>query len=151
MADTNYRLSLKFSEKNDEQKEAYNILKSKGRHKSEYIAKAVMFYVENADIIDIDNLQEKKYVIKNLMFKILTENKEDLKNLIKEVILENGYAVRTLSEDSISNVQPLTNNNQNSANNNSDSESVDEFDKTVQSEENQKAIEDMLVFMDAFG
>jgi septum formation inhibitor MinC len=71
----NYRVSLKFSEKDEEQAEVAKLLKQLGRKKSAFITKAVMYYLQNNPSPEIPGNN-------NVLTKIITEN------IIKTTILQ---------------------------------------------------------------
>lgn len=71
----NYRVSLKFSEKDSEQVEVVKLLKQMGRKKSSFITKAVKYYMENNPEPEIPGNN-------NAISHIMTEN------IIKSTILK---------------------------------------------------------------
>lgn len=74
----NYRVSLKFSEKDDDQVEVVKLLKQMGRRKSQFITKAIKYYLENEPTAEIPMPKNQQ---KNI-------NKDDLKSLLIEVLTE---------------------------------------------------------------
>lgn len=74
----NYRVSLKFSEKDEDQTEVVNLLKQMGRRKSQFITKAIKYYLENEPTAEIPMPKNKTQNI----------NKNDLKSLIMEVLTD---------------------------------------------------------------
>lgn len=71
----NYRISLKFSEKDSEQAEVAKLLKQLGRKKSAFITKAIKYYLENNPSPEIPGNN-------NVITSMLTEN------LVKTTILK---------------------------------------------------------------
>ena len=53
MSNSDYRVSLKFSEKDAEQEEVVKLLKQMGRRKSLFITKAIKFYLKENPEADI--------------------------------------------------------------------------------------------------
>ena len=71
----NYRVSLKFSEKDAEQRDVAKLLKQLGRKKSNFITKAVKYYLENNPSPEIPGNN-------NIVTSLLTEN------IVKATILK---------------------------------------------------------------
>lgn len=67
------RISLKFSEENPEQKQAFDILKDKGRRKTIFVAEAIAFYEKYKDKMEKQSSQLSKEEIKTLIREVLSE------------------------------------------------------------------------------
>jgi len=67
------RISLKFSEENPEQKQAFDILKGKGRRKTIFVAEAIAFYEKYKDKMEKQSSQLSKEEIKTLIREVLSE------------------------------------------------------------------------------
>jgi hypothetical protein len=92
----NYRVSLKFSEKDADQTEVVQLLKQMGRRKSQFITKAVKYYLANEPEAEIPMPQTQ-----NL-------NKNALKEALMELLLEmnlNPESAKTI-ETKIINASP---------------------------------------------
>lgn len=72
-----YRVSLKFSEKDAAQTEVVQLLKQMGRRKSQFITKAVMYYLENEPEAEIPMPKATQ-----------TINKDALKDVVLELLKE---------------------------------------------------------------
>lgn len=85
MADSDYRVSLKFSEKDAEQEEVVKLLKQMGRRKSAFITKAIKYYLSenpNADIPGVTSTTISKSSVRAILKELLTEmNIQDLQNI----------------------------------------------------------------------
>lgn len=75
----NYRFTLRFNPADEKQKKAYEALQDKGRHKSAFIAEAVVFYLKNhgmnPEISSVD-----KNSLRQIVLEIMSE--EGLKTLV---------------------------------------------------------------------
>ena len=92
----NYRVSLKFSEKDADQTEVVQLLKQMGRRKSQFITKAIKYYLANEPEAEIPMPQTQ-----NL-------NKNALKEALMELLLEmnlNPESAKTI-ETKIINASP---------------------------------------------
>lgn len=69
----NYRISLKFSEKDAEQAEVVKLLKQMGRRKSHFITKAVLYYLDKEPEAEIPNIKTSGKVSKDTMREMLKE------------------------------------------------------------------------------
>ena len=67
------RISLSFSEENPKQKQAFDILKNKGRRKTIFVAEAIAFYEKYKDKMEKQSSQLSKYEIKDLIREVLSE------------------------------------------------------------------------------
>ena len=94
MSNSDYRVSLKFSEKDAEQEEVVKLLKQMGRRKSLFITKAIKFYLKEnpeADIPGVTSTTISKSSVRAILKELLSEmNIQDIQNLqnndtIKEV------------------------------------------------------------------
>lgn len=76
-----YRVSLKFSDKDPEQAEVVNMLKQMGRRKSAFITKAVKYYMENNPQPEIPgaNMALDRILVESLV-----------KNILKNMNVGNG-------------------------------------------------------------
>lgn len=74
-----YRLSLKFSEKDQDQTEVVNLLKQMGRRKSSFITKAVKYYLEHEPEAQIP------------MPKTKDVDREQMKKLLRELLQEISF------------------------------------------------------------
>lgn len=113
----NLRISLKFSEKEEEQAEVAKFLKQLGRKKSAFITKAVKFYLENNPTPDIPGnnivitnmLTEnivKSTILKMIQSGELTYN-GNLKNISAGNIVENNSQKNITENDYIEKESPL--------------------------------------------
>lgn len=85
MANSDYRVSLKFSEKDSDQTEVVKLLKQMGRRKSAFITKAVKFYLSenpDADIPGITSTTISKSSVKSILKELLAEmNFQEIQDL----------------------------------------------------------------------
>ena len=85
MSNSDYRVSLKFSEKDAEQEEVVKLLKQMGRRKSLFITKAVKFYLKEnpeADIPGVTSTTISKSSVRAILKELLSEmNIQDIQNL----------------------------------------------------------------------
>lgn len=96
-----YRISLKFSDKDSQQVEVVNLLKQMGRRKSQFITKAIIYYLENEPEAEIPNIKSTGKV-----------NKDSVREMVKEIMQELNF-MQTLTpqqqeqiEQSLSKQQP---------------------------------------------
>ena len=85
MSNSDYRVSLKFSEKDAEQEEVVKLLKQMGRRKSLFITKAIKFYLKQnpeADIPGVTSTTISKSSVRAILKELLSEmNIQDIQNL----------------------------------------------------------------------
>ena len=85
MSNSDYRVSLKFSEKDAEQEEVVKLLKQMGRRKSLFITKAIKFYLKEnseADIPGVTSTTISKSSVRAILKELLSEmNIQDIQNL----------------------------------------------------------------------
>ena len=85
MSNSDYRVSLKFSEKDAEQEEVVKLLKQMGRRKSLFITKAIKFYLKEnpeADIPGVTSTTIRKSSVRAILKELLSEmNIQDIQNL----------------------------------------------------------------------
>ena len=85
MSNSDYRVSLKFSEKDAEQEEVVKLLKQMGRRKSLFITKAIKFYLKEnheADIPGVNSTTISKSYVRAILKELLSEmNIQDIQNL----------------------------------------------------------------------
>lgn len=75
-----YRISLKFSDKDSQQVEVVNLLKQMGRRKSQFITKAIIYYLENEPEAEIPNVKSTGKV-----------NKDSVREMVKEIMQELNF------------------------------------------------------------
>lgn len=111
----NYRVSLKFSEKDDDQTEVVKLLKQMGRRKSQFITKAVKYYLENEPTAEIPMPKSQnvdKTAIKALLLEVLSE-----------LNIDSSHAQQiepTLMDNISPNIVELSTENKNQSENNKD-------------------------------
>ena len=85
MSNSDYRVSLNFSEKDAEQEEVVKLLKQMGRRKSLFITKAIKFYLKEnpeADIPGVTSTTISKSSVRAILKELLSEmNIQDIQNL----------------------------------------------------------------------
>ena len=85
MSNSDYRVSLKFSEKDAEQEEVVKLLKQMGRRKSLFITKAIKFYLKEnpeAEIPGVTSTTISKSSVRAILKELLSEmNIQDIQNL----------------------------------------------------------------------
>ena len=102
----NYRVSLKFSEKDADQTEVVNLLKQMGRRKSQFITKAVKYYLANEPEAEIPMPQTQninKNTLKAALMEILEEmniNPESAK-AIETKIIGTSPSITEVNTDSV--------------------------------------------------
>ena len=76
MANSDYRVSLKFSEKDSDQTEVVRLLKQMGRRKSAFITKAIKYYLNenpDADIPGVTSTTISKSSVRAILKELLEE------------------------------------------------------------------------------
>ncbi len=83
MAESDYKVTLKFSENDPDQQEVISILKQKGRKKSVFVTKAVKFYLDNYLGSGNNN---------NI-------TRAEIKEIVKEILIEMNISTKAVEED----------------------------------------------------
>ena len=97
MSNSDYRVSLKFSEKDTDQEEVVKLLKQMGRRKSAFITKAIKFYLRENPEDATSNIPINSF------------NKSSLKSMLKEILSEMNLGELTAppKEEKIEIQQPI--------------------------------------------
>lgn len=141
-----YRISLKFSEKESDQKDVAKLLKQLGRKKSSFITKAVKYYLENNPSPEIPGSN-------NIITSMLTENvvKATILKMIHSgelsyngKINEDDYVEKDTPKPKITKVSTSKNTSE-SKNTNMEEKSID-----LQEIQNNEDVDNLLNMLDEF-
>lgn len=141
-----YRISLKFSEKESDQKDVAKLLKQLGRKKSSFITKAIKYYLENNPSPEIPGSN-------NIITSMLTENvvKATILKMIHSgelsyngKINEDDYVEKDTPKPKITKVSTSKNTSE-SKNTNMEEKSID-----LQEIQNNEDVDNLLNMLDEF-
>ena len=109
MANSDYRVSLKFSEKDSDQTEVVRLLKQMGRRKSAFITKAIKYYLNENPDADIPGVTSTT-ISKSSVRAILKELLEEMDIQKSQIKTESAKPQKKEEEKNISEANGETNN-----------------------------------------